>query len=451
MEAIGGFVTGHYVFLVLAAILTFGLLLQTQVKDKIEHFALGFFLMTGNFNDALTFKVPGVSFFEIQPDRFLFLLFSFYLFRKLFFSKEQQGGNFSTGKVPVFLIFLVLNMLFIIISLFANLGPVEFKDAMVSSVNILNFGIIILALQRFLTKESIDFLGKTIIICAVFSSIISVLQVAVDPAFLRVGDFRGAFGSVLRANGIFKAEYTNGYILITAIIWTLTTMRNHALKFLLIGFFTLGVFLTFHRMSWLVLAIVLTVYFLMYERPALTTLSFLSLGGLSLLIVLFISFHSNIMNSSLVQERLNDSIDGRKGYYTMVLDNYDKRPIFGFGNRNNEVYFHSMMQITRKRERATGEEGGIHNGYFEILFFYGVPAFLSFILFIFSGMIYFWRLSRFHLFFAIPLLFTIVYAMSNMSNTLNYGRYLSVIFAIILGIGMAARHLKEYQLKTQVV
>ena len=51
-----------------------------DVKYKFELIILCFFLMTNDINEFLTFKIPGIGFFEIQPERALFLTFSFLLF-----------------------------------------------------------------------------------------------------------------------------------------------------------------------------------------------------------------------------------------------------------------------------------------------------------------------------------------------------------------------------------
>ena len=47
-------------------------------------------------------------------------------------------------------------------------------------------------------------IGKVIIVTAVVTSVICVIQTGADTMFMRVGEQRSAFGDVLRATGILK-------------------------------------------------------------------------------------------------------------------------------------------------------------------------------------------------------------------------------------------------------
>lgn len=435
----------QYGYLGLAAALTALLVYKAKFKDKLEHFFIGFFLMTGEINTILTFKIPGLSFFEIQPVRFLFFVLLFYILRKILFSKGTVLKGSKKGKIPWFMIFLLLNITFVLISQIINIQIITGQEVVVYSVFMLNFLVLIYALRILLTKSSIDFLGKTIIIGAMTSCFISYVQFGLDPAFMRIGDFRGAFGDFLRSNGLFKTEYFNAYFLIAAIVWTLATMRNNLLKYGIIIFLSSGVFLTFHRMSWLVLAFIILVYFIKFERPSYAALSFMSLGGVVSILMICMLFFNDIMNSTLVKERLTDHVDGRAGYYTMVFNNIGDQPIWGFGSKENEIYFQDMMLVTSSRDRATGAEGDIHSGYFQTLFFYGIPAFLCFVGFVLCTVWYFEVLSRQHLFFAIPFLVAVLFLFANLTNTLLFDKYVSTLLAFHIGIGWGARYLTEFR------
>ncbi|MEL7343105.1 MAG: hypothetical protein AAGM67_21655, partial [Bacteroidota bacterium] len=84
--------------------------------------------------------------------------------------------------------------------------------------------------------------------------------------------------------------------------------------------------------------------------------------------------------------------------------------------------------------RATGEEGSIHNGYLSNMFYYGIPAFLFFILMIFSAMRFYLRLARVHYIYAIPFLFGFVYMMANLTNSFLPHKYVALLFSIQLAI-----------------
>ncbi len=94
-------------------------------------------------------------------------------------------------------------------------------------------------------KTTYSLIGKSIIIGAIITSLISFVQISFDPFFLRIGDDRIAFGNLLRTNGLFRAEYYNAYYLIIAITWTLVTVKNNLAKIALVCLFSLGVISTF--------------------------------------------------------------------------------------------------------------------------------------------------------------------------------------------------------------
>ena len=74
-------------------------------------------------------------------------------------------------------------------------------------------------------------------------------------------------------------------------------------------------------------------------------------------------FEHDMAKSDFYQESMSHNITGRYGYYEKALDNLGKRSIFGFGSKDNHVFYYAMFKLTYSRERATGESGGIHNGF----------------------------------------------------------------------------------------
>lgn len=292
-------------------------------------------------------------------------------------------------------------------------------------------------------KASYKLIGKSIIIGAVFSSVISIIQLIIDPYFLRIGDGRLAFGNVLRSNGIFHTEYFNSYFLITAIAWTLITIKNKTYKYPLLLLFSIGVLSSFMRMSWVVYVLVIVIYLVFIERAAIEKLLLTGLSGLAIMLTIFLIFNREIMNSSLVKDRLSEKVDSRAGYYAMVIDNIHKKPLFGFGDLYNEVYYHNLLRITGSVDRAVAKEGDLHSGYFTALFLFGIPALVLFILFVVFSVIYFAKLSTENIFFAIPFFISIIYMIGNITNNFLPLEYLSVLYAIHLGIGMGTKQMNS--------
>lgn len=431
-----------YFYLFATCLIAGFLVMKSDSRNKFELFLFSYFLLTGSYNELLTFKIPGLSFLEIQPDRFIFFVLVFLILRKFFSSEFRQIRGRPT-RLPSFLIFLTLFSVSVIISQATHAYKIGFAEVIVQSTTFLNFMLIVYSIRLIADRSFIKVIGKVVIITAVLSSIISLLQLGMDYHFMRVGDFRQAFGSVIRSNGIFSSEYTHSYLLIIAIFWTLTSLKDSPFKWLLMGLFVAGVFTSFHRMSWLILSLTLVIYFLRIQKFPLDRLLLASLTGIAVLLFVFIFAYRDIANSSLVKDRLNDSIRGREGYWTMVADHIGEKPFFGFGNTDNDVYYRNMLQITGDRNRATGESGDIHNGYLQALFIFGIPSFVFFAGFVIMVILYFGKLLKYDLFFAIPFLFSLLYGVANLTNNFLFNKPLAVIFAIHLGIGMGARYLKD--------
>jgi len=425
-----------YIYFAVAALIAFYLIYKSDSKYKFEFYFISFYLLTGNTNQILTFKIPGVTFFEIQPIRFIYLLLLLFVFRKMIFAKERLR---PTLKIPWFEVFLFAYVILLTISVLLN----SFPEGLKTIIDAIAFLIIIVALRLMADKPSYDVIGKSIIIGAIASSIISVLQLVVNPYFLRIGDNRMAFGDFMRSNGIFSTEYFNSYYLIIAISWVLVTVKSTISKVILVGLFTLGVLCSFQRMSWIILALVIVIYFFAIKKIALEKMLLTGLVSFAVLLSISIFYYQDIVNSTLVKERLTDSVDGRKGYYSMVLENIGKKPLFGYGDLQNEVYYVNLLRITRDRDRATATTGDLHSGYFSSLFLYGVPASVCFLLFVLLSVNYYAKLFVRSLYYIIPFFVSIIYMIGNLTNTFLFLKYIAVLYAIHMGIGMGLKKIKD--------
>ncbi|MFT5764027.1 MAG: hypothetical protein ACI8X3_001453 [Saprospiraceae bacterium] len=388
----------------------------------------------------LTFKIPGVSFFEIQPDRFLFFLFAFFLARNLLFPNKDIRLPIGWS-MPWFKIFIYIYVFLVISSQVFHVNDNGAAELITNTVYALNILLFMYCVRVMTDEETIRIIGSALIIGAIFASITSIIQFLIDPMFLRVGDQRIAFGSTLRSNGLFINEYLNAYLIITALAWVLITYKDGVIKYLLYVIFSVGVICSFQRMSWLILSIVSFIYFTQIRKISFSRLLAVGLVGLSILITVFMLFRADIMNSTLVKQRLSEPIDSRAGYYTTALDNVGKKPIFGFGGKNNDVYYYSMLMITSNRDRATGVAGDFHSGYFSTMFYYGLLAFLAFVGIVVTTIGYFGSLLKTHLIFSIPFLVALLFGVGNLTNTFLLDSYLCLILAIHLGIGQKLKEL----------
>ncbi|MGI9551428.1 MAG: O-antigen ligase family protein [Aurantibacter sp.] len=431
-----------YAYFLVALVIAGYLVYKSTSKYKFELFFISFYLLTGNLNKLLTLKIPGFSLFEIQPVRFVFLLLLFFILRKTLFSREKFDLSINRN-IPWFLAALFAYVLLLIVSVLVNGPEIGIAEVLETIADALAFLVLIFGLSLMADRPSYDLIGKAIIIGAVASSLVSLVQLAIDPYFLRIGDNRIAFAGILRSNGIFDTEYFNSYYLIIAISWTLITLKNNLLKISLVGLFTLGVISSFQRMSWIILALVLVIYLIYIKKVAFERLAMAGLSFLAILLTISIFYYQDIINSSLVNERLTDTVGGRKGYYAMVFNNIGKKPMFGYGDLKNEVYYVNLLRITRNRDRATATSGDLHSGYFSSLFLYGIPAFVCFTLFVLLSVIYYARWCKENLYFVIPFLAGIIYMVGNLTNTFLFLKYIAVLYAIHIGIGMGIHKIRE--------
>lgn len=431
-----------YAYFLVALIIAGYLTFKSKSKYKFELFFISFYLLTGNLNKLLSFNIPGFDLFAIQPIRFIFLLLSLFVLRKTLLSRNKFTLSVNK-KIPWFQVALLAYVLLLIISVLVNASDIGIAEVMESIIDAIAFLVLIFAFSIMADKPSYDLIGRSIIIGAVITSLVSLTQLTIDPYFLRIGDNRIAFGGFLRSNGIFDTEYFNSYFLIIAISWTLVSIRSNLTKFLLVALFTLGIISSFQRMSWIILVLVLVTYFIYVKRVAFGKIVFASLSFLAIILTIFVLYSQEILNSSLVNERLTNAVEGRKGYYTLVLQNIDKKPLFGYGDLNNEVYYTNMLQITRNRDRASAQTGDLHSGYFSALFLYGIPALLFFILFVFLAVSYYAGKYKENAYFVIPFLVGIIYLIGNLTNTFLFLKYITILYAFHIGIGMGIDRIRE--------
>lgn len=430
-------IPGNELYYAIHLILVFGLSIWIAKKHDTRHklllFVYAFYLLGGSIAEVLTFKVPGISFFEFQPDRIV-LIFNLGYLTMLFLYRHNREVLRKKWYSPMHEWIYFSYIIFIFIALIVHFNTLEFKEVAVLLAKYTTFGTLYIVLKVTMEEQLFKGIAKIFIIAGVITSIYSILQFVYDPLFMRFGEMRAAYGSVVRANGMFNTEYVNSYTIMAALAWSLVLIKSVKIKVVLTGLFVLAILLTFHRMSWLIITVFLAVYLVWFQRARLSVLGTLGIGGAAVLLIVGILFSQEILNSQIVQERVNEGIDSRFGYYDMVLDNIGEKPFFGYANKKNDVYYHAMLQITKSLARATGEEGSIHNGYLSNLFYYGVPALVLFTLMIFSSLRFFLKLARIQPLYTIAVLFIIVYAIANLTNSFLPSKHVAMVFGIHVGI-----------------
>ena len=431
------------IFLGFTFLICIWLLYRDKPDNKLLVFQLAYFLITGNLDNLLIIALPGFSLFELQPDRLIFLFYSAYLIL-LYISPATRHIFKRFREVPWFEIILVLYVISAVISQsthFQHLGVATF----IRNLTYLLSTLVIYWFLKFTADvRMLKVIFWAILIGGVLTSLVAIVQFVGDPMFLRIGDTREAFGSVIRSNGVFQTEYFHSYFVITAISWTLLLVQSDRTKIVLVGIMLLGIFCSFQRMSWLVSFLVVGSYLLFVRRVGAQFYWYTGLSALSAIMLVMFLYSDKILGSDLVKERVATDAGGRAGYYEMVYDHYQDKPWFGFGDKKNSVYFQSMLKITGgSLERARGDTGSVHNTYLETLFIYGIPSFILFVLLVLSSVLYFVRHTQRSQVFAVPLFVTLLYMVANLTNTFNFGGYVATLYIIHLGIGMGLKRMLQ--------
>ena len=420
------------------------LLYKNQPDNKLLVFQLAYFLITGNLDNLLTIVLPGFSLFELQPDRLIFLFYTAYLIL-LYVSPATRPIFKRFREVPWFEIIMILYVIVTIISQSTHMQHLGMGVYIRNLTYLLSVLVIYWFLKFTANVRMLKVIFWAILIGGMLTSIVAILQLIWDPMFLRLGDTREAFGSTIRSNGVFTTEYFHSYFVITAISWTLLLVRRDPVKLVLVGVMLVGIFCSFQRMSWLVSFLVIANYLLFVRKVGVQFYWFTGLAGVTAIVLVLFLFSDKIFSSDLVKERVATDAGGRAGYYDMVLNNYQDKPWFGFGDKKNPVYFQSMLKITGgSLERARGETGSVHNTYLENLFIYGIPSFVLFIMLVLSSVWYFARHIRYSQVFAVPLFVCLLFMVANLTNTFTFGGYVATLYIIHLGLGMGLKRLIQY-------
>jgi hypothetical protein len=384
--------------------------------------------------------------FDLQPLRILFLFSATFLIVDPFLKqyKRPNVSQFSVKVVPNYEKYLFIYLILVIVSLFANANLFTNSELFVSITTVLSFIAVYFAVKRASNEGFINVIKHAIILVGIISSIIAILQFVVDQSFFRANsDFsRTAFGGFIRSTGVFGDDYIHAYMVISAIIWTYFTIPTSTKKYILLGLFITGVFFGFMRMGY----VVTTFFFahaILYASNASGKLKVLvvTLATIASIFLAFGVLSSGILESDIAQDRMMD--EGtmelrfklyKEGIETTFSD--FSAILFGFGNESSQAYYDAIYRATDGHLGwATGETGGWHNLFIEILFFNGLPAAVLLFTFLIAMVKYFYYLTKLtdnHL-YSIPFYLALCYLISNL--TLGLG--LEVSHAIVLGISAA--------------
>jgi hypothetical protein len=431
--------TEYHIYVFIALLVSIYLTIKNNPDNKFITFIIAFWILAGSVLNTEYFIIDIQSLpFDFQPDRIIFILFSIYLF--FTYISEHNSERFNTENLKFEKYLYIYIFLSITVDIIHTIGVLSLKDVILNATKILTFLVIYLVLKRTADREMLKVAGKALLIVCTISSLIGIYQFLIDPFFFRIGSERIAFAGYLRSNGIFGSELIQSYFLIPGIVVALFTIRNNLLKYSLIALFLLGIIFTFHRMSWIIVMLTLTLYLIKVKKKDVWQIIAVGVYLVVALTYFSSTFSLNLTNisrSAPVQERLlQETMSGRIECFTMVLENIPQSWLIGFGSRKSKVYYSGMLEV--EPSYASGERGGIHNGYLAIMFYRGIPVMILYTFFLILAFYNFWTLAKFkHIFYFIPFFELMKYILLNITNRVALYNALGLLFAIFLGTGVA--------------
>lgn len=442
----------YLIFAVVAA-----LFLSRKTDRKLLSFVLILWLLAQPvINAKFIIALPGLP-FELQPNRILFLVMFVYLVWDMLTRPKS-----APEARPPFEKYIYAYLVLVIVALAVNFSYMNPKSVIAVPLEIVTFLTVYTVTKRCMTESVFEAIIKGIILLSVVSAVIAVLQFTVAPMLLRTGDLRPAFGNTLRATGIFQSEYDFGYLQILAIIIALIRYRGRMVRFFVIPLLVLSILLTFHRLDYIILYLCVVAYLAILSKRKLSLSAIaLAIAIPALLLLSYEAYKTWGGHSVVVEERLKaDTITGRFHQYQVVWDSMWDHPL-GLGSYDHPDYVRLMSQygmlqwFIDKLGRSYTMPLAVHNGYLAAGIQYGVLGMVAFIFLVFSMLLYLkrrvdlqWQYS------AVPFFAAMIYALSNISNSISIFRaYFVLLLAILCGslVRLYRKHRKRNEFLKNVV
>lgn len=431
-----------YVFFAMVA----AIYLARKTDRKALSFVLILWLLAQPvINAKFIIDLPGLP-FDLQPNRILLLFSILYLFWG-----QVSGRKAHPGPWPPFEKYILFYFVMVLVALLVNRDFVPLKSVIAVPIEIFNFLVVYTLAKRNMTEKTFEAILKAVVLLAVIGALIAIVQISVDSTFMRMGDLRRAFGDKLRSTGIFRSEYDFGYFQILALMVVLIRYQGRAIRFVVGPLLVLSVLLTFHRLDYIILFACYVSYRAFFSKRKLGAPVIAMAVVVPVILVLTLNIYQSMGGrSAVLEERLKqDTVTGRFVQYRVVWDSILKYPL-GLGSYDHPDYVklmsrHDMIEwITEPSGKSTPRPLTVHNGYLAVGIQYGFLGMVAFSALVLSMLLYFRKLISPDLLYS-PVAFyaVLIYALSNVSNSVSIFRAYFVVFLAILCGSLVALHRAE--------
>ena len=276
-------------------------------------------------------------------------------------------------------------MVISIVSIAANYESLGLRLAVSGAEKQLAFLVLYFSARDYLTRGDYRVLERGIVLLAVFSAVVAILQYVYDPQFFRVtGTFLGAFGDVGRSTGAFGAEYEHAMYLTFVIIamglwgggrplwqWVCLTVL-----------FGISVVVTFQRMPWAVFffAVLGVLVIRWWNKPRWRHLGVVA-GGIVLVFMMWVPWSEQVLRylpQEFVTGRLlADTLTSRLDFNELAVSLIPKYPL-GLGETIASPVYNQEFYNYGLGLRPNGTGYTVHNGFLSATVRFGIAGGLAF-------------------------------------------------------------------------
>lgn len=444
-----GLMMGHSILFLVYIVAAFiaALVISRKVDRNWFSFILVFWIFAQPVMQALfVYKIPGLN-FDLQPNRVLFLFLLAYILSGAALGRSYAYAPTTVVRRPFFEKYFYIYLIIVTIAIALNFSALSPRSIIATPLEIVTFITVYTAAKRYATALVLESILKAVVLLAVFSAFIAIMQFAVDPLFMRTGEAKAAFGDTLRAFGIFQFDGELGAFQIFSLVVVLTRYSG-VLRFVLVLLLVLSVFVTFHRLSYVTLFSCMLIYMVFFSKQKARAVLVLLIP--IVLVLSYDVYKSTHGGAAGIEQRItSDTVSGRIEQYRVTLDAIQKNPL-GVGGYENPIYVnlmkaHGMVKwVPDGPNHSHPEALEVHNGYLDVGIKYGMLGVFAFVALMVSMARYFWkRVSSQHRYSILPVFAALIWMMSNTTQTnSNFRAHYVMLLALICG-AFVARYRSE--------
>lgn len=376
---------------------------------------------------------------DLQPSRILFLFLSACLF--VFIIRARLEGKsllaYKVSRIQLYEFWLVVFISIMILVMMLNLNELGARTVIVSTIKLLTFLILYLFSRECVSQQDFHILTIAIVTFAGLSALVGIYQFFGDPSFFRLGVSRAAFGSYIRGNGFFTSEYDQGLFLTMALLIGLLTLQNKWSKYLIAALLPVGVFLSMHRASWVILLIVSGILLVKDFRKINVWVFSVAISIIiGLFIFLNLPLRTNYAGSFLdllVSQRVEDNTLGVRGNLNeFALGMIQKYPL-GIGDYSSSLYI--QESYNNNIPLVEGNPLVVHNGFLSAGVLYGIAGMIAFTLFMITTLIHYVKRNILATNIGLMIVLTLMcFLIINMTNDLSFfGDRINLFIGFLLG------------------